>query len=107
MNIALDKKIMRRVYAIWIARLSARPVLKAVVVAVFLWRSSAYTSFGNVFANAQSANGFGGSYEFFSSAFASTELINQILLTGAVIFGAWFIYDTLKNITTFATRSTI
>lgn len=93
-NLALKKRIMRRVYFVWTIRALLHPVfLKTLIVLVFFVRSTDYISYANVFANAPTFADLPGALVFMQSAFANTELSSLFLLSGMGVVGVWLASD--------------
>jgi len=93
-DIQLKKRIMRRVYAIWLLRHMISPaMLKLYALAVFLWQSSQYVSWRQVMINSPAITDMRANYSFATSAFSETELMTQILFVGMVGVLVWFAKD--------------
>ncbi len=77
----VKKKIMRRVYAIWLFKGLTSPfAIKAIsLVALSVWLTT-YVSIGNVLENAVSSISLDYILSFFASAFSKTELAAKVLL---------------------------
>lgn len=79
-NIELKKRIMRRVYMIWLFRKITSPFAleSAAFMALTVWLLH-YFSLKHVIINALSLSSPASMFNFFTSAFMSTELIVQVL----------------------------
>ena len=93
-DIALKKRIMRRVYLVWGIRALLHPVfLKALIVLVFFFRSTEYISYADVFANAPALLDVPHAFQFLQSAFTNTEISSLALLFGMGMVGIWIVTD--------------
>ena len=77
----LEKRIMRRVYAVFIMRQLTRPMaVKLYGVCIAAFTLSFFVSFQNVIANMPSFSDFNRLYTFNVSAVTHTELVVQFIL---------------------------
>lgn len=85
-DIELKKKIMRRIYAIWIFRGLTSPFAVKLVslVALSVWLTT-YVSIGNVLENSVSSVSLDYILSFFAFAFSKTELTAKILLLAFLV----------------------
>jgi len=98
-NLKLQKKTMRRVYAVYVLKNILNPLaVKVYALAVFAVWASIYVSAGNVFANAKNISGFSGAFDFSLSAITQTEFVVQAIVLAVVILVAFLIRDIAKNI---------
>jgi len=89
----LKKRIMRRVYGVYVLRRVTNPVLRAGVLAVVLFALSRIISIQDVFANALSTNGLNGFVNFVYSAVTTTETQVLLLASISIALALWFIAD--------------
>ena len=97
-NGVLTRRIMRRIYVVAAIRAVLNPIfLKALLVAVFFFRSMEYVSYGNVLANAPSLFEFENNVRFFSGALAHTSSVTLFLYTGIGVMIAWISFDFARH----------
>jgi len=102
-NNKLSKKIMRRVYAIYLVRQLANPLaLKVYTLAAILVGITSLVSIGNIIANLPTAEGFYALYDFSRYAVLHTELAVQALLFGGVVCMMWLVLDCSRRINSFS-----
>jgi hypothetical protein len=90
-DIELKKKIMKRVYTIFILRKIFRPVMyRLYLFAAFLGGIVSLVSISNVLTN-MPADSFAELYSFALYAFAHTELLVQALTLGLLATTLWWI----------------
>ena len=95
----LKKKIMRRVYSVWLFRRATNPFALEMLAfaAAFFWLAF-YVSFENVAENVFPMMGSPVSFvEFFILAFSATELVSKILLVVAALSAVLMIKDLTPN----------
>ena len=98
-SLLLKQRIMRRVYAVWILKNVARPFLiKGSVFVAFIWEMRQTVSLRHVFANIPGPSNIGEVYNFFSYAFAHTEIMVQTLSIGLALLGIWMMRDILSSL---------
>ncbi len=91
---ALERRIMRRVYLIWGLRLALHPdVLKSLIVAVFIWRSTKYFSYTHVLANMPSLLDVGAEYHFMKDAMFHAHPMTLVFLSSAAWLAVWVLAD--------------
>jgi len=96
----LQKRIMRRVYAVWALRaLASTFALKLYALVAFAIGMTYHVSFANVLHNLSGIGGFSAYYSFFSSAVVNTEAVSLLFLVGIVALGVWIIKDLSKQTT--------
>lgn len=96
--LSLKQRIMWRIYAIWAARaVVSRTALKAYILAVILWRSTSYVSYGNVWNNAPDITDVGGNVQFLGGAITHTETTTVVLAVGILLLVAWAIFDVIPS----------
>lgn len=80
-DLSLKKKIMRRVYAIWLFREITSPFALEIIscLVLFFWMTR-YISPINILRNAPSLFSLGSAGDFLTVAFYNTEFIVQIML---------------------------
>ncbi len=90
----LTKKIMRRVYVVWLLRQLLHPVgLRIIALVGIFWGLQSYISFRSVITNLSSTGNLLGGYSFWQSAFTHTELSVQILTLAAAAVLLWLVWD--------------
>lgn len=86
MSTTITQKTMRRVYAIWIARMLTAPIfLKLYAIAIMILGMAQYVSFREVFENAPAWDDFGAQFIFARSAFFHTEILTLFLFCISII----------------------
>jgi hypothetical protein len=97
--LTLKQRIMWRVYTVWAARAAlSRTALKVYILAVILWKSTAYVSYGNVLRNAPEITDIGSNARFFKGAFSHTDSTTAVLLLGIILLIAWIFFDLLPSL---------
>jgi len=92
-NTQLQKRIMRRVYAVWVMRaLVGGVALKLYTLLAFAVVSLRYISFGDVARNFMDVYKTSSS-TFIYSAFANTEIMTLALLAGMILVVSWLMKD--------------
>lgn len=95
----LRKKIMRRVYALYVMRRLLSPLaLKAYTLVLLFTGTAALVSVSNVFKNMPQLGDVGGILYFSLAAFLNTEVLVQMLVVGMVIFLAMLARDVAAGI---------
>lgn len=95
----LKKKIMRRVYTLYVMRQLLSPLALKVYTLVFLFAGTAtLVSVSNVFKNMPQLSDVGGILYFSFSAFLNTEVLVQSLVIGMVVFLAMLARDVATGI---------
>ena len=89
---------MRRIYFVYALRTVLNPLfLKSLIALVFVWRSTAYISYGNVFANAPQLTDIPRNLTFMRDAFMHTEVTSATLLLSTVAILAWLASDFIRK----------
>ncbi|KKW37160.1 MAG: hypothetical protein UY81_C0002G0018 [Candidatus Giovannonibacteria bacterium GW2011_GWA2_53_7] len=89
---------MRRIWLMWAIRRTLNPMtLKAAIALTFVWRSTAYVSYGNVFANAPQLSDLSRNITFAQSAIVHAETATLFLVFGALLVGVWLAFDLLRQ----------
>jgi len=97
-NVNLTKRIMRRVYFVYLLRQLFSPLLvKLYIILALLWQASRYVSWSNVFENMSGKLELSNLYTFTSSAFINTEATVQLTSTAVVVLIAWAIYGSMHK----------
>ncbi len=97
-NTLLTKRIMRRIYFVWAIRMMLSPVvLKSLIAVLFFWRSTAFVSYANVFANAPQFWDIPRNVQFFRSAAMHAETTTLLLVFGTIVLAAWVCMDMLSR----------
>jgi len=92
----LKKRIMRRVYTVYVLRQLFNPAMYRVYLLVGLFGGIAsFVSVSNIFANMPS--GFAELYNFSLYAFTNTELIVQILTLSLATATLWAVFTIVGN----------
>ena len=96
----LKQRIMWRVYVLWALRVFMQPTtLKVLALTAFVWRSTTYVSYAQVFHNAPSLTAdlakLGSNVSFAQSALTHTETATLLLLGGVATIMLWMVYDIL------------
>lgn len=85
---------MRRIYAIWLARIFVSPLfLKLYAIAALSIGITRYVSVRDVLSNAPAWNDFGAQYNFFTGAISHTESMVFALSFGCLFCLAWISVD--------------
>jgi len=94
----IKKKIMRRVYAIWIFRKATSPLFIKNFISIALFAGAAYhVSFFHIFKNTfNSSESFLGIPQFVFNNFLLTDIIHQILILGIIIMVSIFFLDMIR-----------
>lgn len=86
MSTTFTQKTMRRIYAVWIARMLVSPIfLKLYAIVVIIFGMAQYVSFRSVFENFPAWNDFGAQFIFARSAFFHTEILTLFLFSISVV----------------------
>lgn len=86
MSTILTQKTMRRVYAIWIARVLISPIfLKSYAIIGVVFGIAQYVSFRSVFENAPAWHNVGAQFIFVRSALLHTESFTLLFLSISVV----------------------
>ena len=98
-SLLFTQRIMRRIYAVWILKNVVRPILiKGSIFVVFVWEMRQTVSLRHVFANIPDPSNIGAVYNFFSYAFAHTEVAVQALFVGLALLGVWMMRDIFSSL---------
>ncbi|MBI3631869.1 MAG: hypothetical protein HY225_00255 [Candidatus Vogelbacteria bacterium] len=94
MNIYLQKRIMRRVYFMWVLRqiLSAASI-KVMIIFAFLWQIKHIVYVRSVIANMPSITDIVANINFFSAAFAHTHPSVQLSIIASSVVALWLLND--------------
>lgn len=93
-----NKRIMRRIYAIYLWHRLINPMmLKVYVVIAFVAVLSASVSISHVIANMPAVTNFSEWYQFNIAAFNHTELSVKVLLASVIMLGIWLLRDLIKT----------
>lgn len=96
----LQKRIMRRVWAIYVYRKATSPTaLQTYVFSFLTWQLFMYVSMPSVVANMPSAMTPIVFTEFYFNSFVNTEFWVQIIAVGLMSLGIWFVRNTIRNMT--------
>ena len=99
------EKIMRRVYVtFWTRKLTSGIMSKLYAIVALVVGISINVSIPNILANMPKRLDTVAVYNFFSSAVTQTEFIVQVLTAGTLVFLAWVIIDSIKNVNNILTR---
>lgn len=94
----LTKRIMRRVYSIWIMRkLKSPTTMKSAFLSVVLLKSFSVVSVSHVLANSPSILNPLASYQFFSNAFLLTDTFVRLLVISILAISLWLVQDFFKD----------
>lgn len=94
MSKVFKKRIMRRVYAIWILRKIFSPFSMKLLILLGMIRQSAHLIFvRSVLRNAPDIFNPLANYQFFSSAFSHTDVTIKLLLASTLILSFWLLRD--------------
>lgn len=97
-NTLLTKRIMRRIYLVWMIRLVLHPILlKTIIVGILFWRSTEYISYSNVIANAPRLTDIGSSLTFARGAVMHSESMTLVLLLGVLATATWLLSDIIHR----------
>lgn len=97
-NDELKKKIMRRVYTIYVLRKVFNPLMyRLYLLVALLGGVASFVSISNVVAN-MPRYGISNLYDFSMYAFLHTEVTVQVLTLGAGAVLLWFILDLTRKI---------
>lgn len=97
-NAQLTKRIMRRVYLVWMIRIVLNPVLlKTIIAGIFFWRSTEYVSYAHVISNAPKLTDIGDSINFVRGAVVHAEGMTLLLLLGTLVMAAWLLSDVVHR----------
>lgn len=92
-NSALSRRIMRRIYAVYVLRRVTSPTaFRVYSLAAFSAAMVSLVSVGNIIANLPTGSVFA-LYDFSLYAFMHTELAVQLLVVGIVGFSLWLARD--------------
>jgi tellurite resistance protein TehA-like permease len=96
---SLQKRIMRRVYRIYLMKSVAQPLLfELALMAAFLGISTFYISLKSVLENTYAQDSMLDMGEYFFSAFMNTRVIVQTIAVGAFVALVVFIGDSVRRI---------
>jgi hypothetical protein len=92
------KSIMRRVYAVWVARQIASPFsVKLLALCAFLYGLHVSASVKDVLHNSPSFFDLHSTAQFFTSAFVNTDAVTQIFTASIIALIVWFGRDAAKK----------
>ncbi|MCI0542313.1 hypothetical protein L0Y69_00970 [bacterium] len=90
----LRKRIMRRVYAVWLIKKILSPITaKIVLFAALAKQLFMFVSVRDVIINSPPAYDVFGSTQFFTSAFLNTSVMVQVSLVGIAALALWLSRD--------------
>lgn len=93
-NIALKRRIMRRVYAIAALRMLLHPVtMKAALAGALAWKSTDFVSYAAVFANVPKVADIERQLAFFHDAIVATDGATMLVLTMTGVVATWIVFD--------------
>ena len=97
-NDILKKKIMRRVYMVWLAKRVVNPVsIKFVGLFVaFAWLRQ-YVSIKHVLYNSPSFTDLNETVSFFSHAFLNTNRLAEFLIVAVALLAVFLVRDAVKR----------
>lgn len=96
MNTMLKKRILRRVYVVYVLRRLFSPALvKVYILAALVWQASQRVSIGDVIANAPGFN-IAQWYTFSTWAFLHTEVLIQASVVAGAALVFWLLWDVLR-----------
>lgn len=95
---ALKGRIMRRIYFVFALRSLLNPLfLKSLIAIVFLWRSTTYISYAQVFANAPTWTDIPSNLAFARDAMLHTETTSIALVLSFAVLCAWLASDLMRK----------
>lgn len=95
---ALKGRIMRRIYFVFALRSLLNPLfLKSLIAIVFLWRSTTYISYAQVFANAPTWTDIPRNLAFARDAMMHTETTSIALVLSFAVLCAWLASDVMRK----------
>jgi len=95
----LRKKIMRRVWALYVWRKATSPVaVQTYVLSFLVYQLFVYVSMTSVVANMPSIMRPGAFFEFYFNSFVNTELWVQAIAVGVLSLGSWLVRNIIRNI---------
>lgn len=99
MNHTLRKRIMRRVWALYLWRKATSPVaVQTYVLSFFVYQLFLYVSMAHVVANMPSMLRPAAFVEFYFNSFVNTELLVQMIAVGVLSLGSWLIRSITRNV---------
>jgi len=100
-NEQLKRRIMRRIYFMFVVRRALSPIaLKLYASVSLLLFMVSQVSLWDIIANMPRVTNIGAFYSFYTSALVNTEFAVQAILIGIVFFIVWMILDIKKNLFT-------
>ena len=100
-NTALQKRIMRRVWGIYVYRKATSPMaLQTYLFSFLTWQLFVYVSMSSVVANMPSITTPLMFAQFYFNSFINTGLWVQAIAVGFMSLGIWFVRNTVRNMKT-------
>lgn len=97
-NTALHKRIMRRVWAVYVYRKATSPMaLQTYIFSFLTWQLFIYVSMSSVMANMPSVKTPFAFVQFYFHSFINTEVWVQAIAVGFMSLGIWFVRNTVRN----------
>lgn len=94
----MKTRVMRRVYAIWLAKQVVNPFsIKVLGLALMLAKVREYASVKHVLRNSPSFMNPLDTVSFFGNALSRTELVTDLLVLGMVVVVVLLFRDTMKR----------
>ena len=98
-NIVLKKRIMRRIWALYVYRKATSPVaLQTYLFSFLTWQLFMYVSMPSIVANAPQLSHPLAFAEFYFNSFINTEFWVQAIAVGLMSLGIWFVRNSIRNI---------
>jgi hypothetical protein len=92
------KKVMRRVYMVWLVRTITEPISRTLLAAIFIIEIFVDVSIRDVYTNARTVHTVGNGLDFASSAFLNTNPLVQLSLVGATLVFFSFSKDITQGV---------
>lgn len=98
-NIALQKRIMRRIWALYVFRKATSPMaLQTYVFSFLTWQLFMYVSMSSVITNMPRITQPLAFAEFYFNSFVNTGVWVQTIAVGFMSLGIWFVRNTARNL---------
>lgn len=99
MDTALKKRIMRRVYAVYLMRKATSPVaLQTYLLSFLTLQLFLFVSMRHVVENAPNVFDVGAFARFYAQSFLQTELSVQVLAVGVLSVSSWMARGIVRNV---------
>jgi hypothetical protein len=94
----LNKRIMRRVYGVYLYHKLVNPIsLKAYGLAIFAVILSVSVSFSHIIANMPALTNFSAWYQFNIAALSHSDFNVKVLLASLLMLALWLLRDLISN----------